>query len=143
MTDEAGSVGSKASEGLMQVGSTLAVDANAQIPRVVYVRYNDHVFFKNVQSAMLSPVVRETLGWVKKENDAVMLIENDRSLLGGCAGFNGVIVLKSCILSTFEVPLQAISSRALNCKQPIKESEYAFRRPSGRKTHSSKGEKTK
>jgi hypothetical protein len=124
------------------VGSTLAAHANARTPRVVYVKYNDHVFFKNIQSVMLSPVVRETLGWVKKENDEVMLIENDRSILEGYAGFNGVIVLKSCILSTFEVPLQVISSRALNCKQPIQDTEYAFRRQSGRKTHSSKGEKT-
>ncbi len=99
---------------------------DVSIQRIVFVRYKDHVVFKNVQSVGLSPVIRETIGWIKKENDDLVLIENDRSILAGCSGFNGILILKNCILSMVEVPLQTISYWDLNCGTDTKRAEYAL-----------------
>jgi hypothetical protein len=66
--------------------------------KLIYVRYRDHVFFKNVQTPAAEAIIREALGWVKKETDEIMLIECDRPLLQGFSGFNGVVVLKNCII---------------------------------------------
>ena len=70
-----------------------------QIPKAVYVRYKDHVFFRNVKTPAAEAIIREALGWVKEENDEVMLIECDRPLPESRSGFNGVVVIKSCIVS--------------------------------------------
>jgi hypothetical protein len=101
--------------------------------RLVYVRYKDHVIFKNVQDPLAEAVVRETVGWVKKENEEIMLIEHDRAILQGCSGFNGVVILKSCILGIVELPLQSISNWSLNCTKDKERAEYALQ-PKERKT---------
>ncbi len=79
----------------------------AQIPKLVYVKYRDHVFFRNVQTLPTESVIRESVGWIKKENDEIMLIECDRPVLQGYSGFNGVVVLKSCIVSKVELALNS------------------------------------
>ena len=80
-------------------------------PKAVYVKYRDHVFFKNVESPTAEAIIREALGWVKEENDEVMLIECDRPLLKCQSGFNGVIVLKNCIVSLALLDFEHV----LNC----------------------------
>ena len=86
-------------------------DTSSQILKAVYVRYKDHVFFRNVAMPAAEAIIREALGWVKEENDEVMLIECDRPLLQCRSGFNGVVVIKSCIVSMVSLNFEHV----LNC----------------------------
>ena len=45
-----------------------------------YVRYFDHLLFKNVDSRLCKPVMREVVGWLVKENDEAIWIVCDRSI---------------------------------------------------------------
>ena len=75
---------------------------------VVYVRYKDHVIFKNFQQPMEKAVERETLGWLAKENSDIILVEHDRTIqnLPGSDQTNGLVILKCCILEFCSLPLQ-------------------------------------
>ena len=86
-------------------------DTSSQILKAVYVRYKDHVFFRNVAMPAAEAIIREALGWVKEENDEVILIECDRPLLQCRSGFNGVVVIKSCIVSMVSLNFEHV----LNC----------------------------
>ena len=88
-----------------------AAGNSIQILKAVYVRYRDHVFFRNVEAPAAEAIIREALGWVKEENDEVMLIECDRPLLQCHSGFNGVVVVKSCIVSMVSLNFEHV----LNC----------------------------
>lgn len=88
-----------------------ATGASSQVLKAVYVRYRDHVFFRNVAMPTAQAIMREALGWVKEENDEVMLIECDRPLLQCRSGFNGVVVIKSCIVSMVSLNFEHV----LNC----------------------------
>jgi hypothetical protein len=108
----------------------------------IYVRYKDHVIFKNISAPSPIAVVRETIGWVKEQNDELLLIEHDRAIPSQGKSVNGIIILKNCILEAFPLLLQnnsewVLSSRETNCKV-----ELAFR-PSERKTHGAKDSKRK
>jgi len=110
---------------------------------LLYVRYKDHVLFKNIQEPIAEAVERETVGWLAKQNEEIILIENDRTIPNPqipCGKSNGVIILKSCILEVR--PLQKTSKCHLNSQSTDSTDEYAFR-TSERKTQrakSSKGE---
>jgi hypothetical protein len=95
----------------------------------VYVRYKDHVLFKNVVKPIEEAVERETLGWLTKQTDDVMLIEHDRTIpcfqISMGQG-NGIIILKSCIIEIRELPLQKSSNCHLNSAEPIVKCEYAL-----------------
>lgn len=99
---------------------------SSKISQLVYVRYLDHVILRNVREAAAEAVVREAVGWVKKENEDVLLLEHDRSVKQGYSGFNGIVVLKNCIVSMVEVPQQCISKMALNCPDSKEVLEYAL-----------------
>jgi len=60
--------------------------------------------------------------------------------LQGCSGFNGVVVVKNCVISLFEVPLMGVFSLDLNCAEPKKNVEYALSAKESEKL-SSKGAK--
>ena len=47
---------------------------------IVYIRYLDHVLFRNVNSSLYKPAERETVGWLVKGNDKAVWILWDRSL---------------------------------------------------------------
>ena len=47
---------------------------NYEIGFLFHVRYLDHVLFKNVDSGLCKPVMREVVGWLVKENDEAMWI---------------------------------------------------------------------
>jgi hypothetical protein len=109
----------------------------------VYVRYKDHVLFKNVQQPVEEAVERETVGWLAKQTDEIMLIEHDRIIPNPritSGKSSGVIVLKSCVLEMRRLSLQKSSKWLLNSPNTHSKGEFAFR-PSERKTHSHKGEK--
>ena len=88
-----------------------AAGESSQILKAVYVRYRDHVFFRNVEAPAAQAILREALGWVKEENDEVMLIECDRPLPECRSGFNGVVVIKSCIVYMVSLNFEQV----LNC----------------------------
>jgi hypothetical protein len=98
--------------------STTAITggATSQILKPVYVMYKDHVFFRNVEAPTAQAVIRETLGWIKEETEDTLLIECDRPLLECRRGFNGVVIIKSCIISLVRLNL--------NCQIANKKSEY-------------------
>ena len=111
----------------------------------VYVRYKDHVLYKNIQQPVEDAVERETIGWLSKQTDEIMLIEHDRTIpniqIPSGQG-SGVIILKSCILEIRELPLQKSPRWLLNSPNDKDRGEFALQ-PKKRKTQrakSSKGE---
>ena len=102
----------------------------------VYIRYKDHVLFKNISQPMAEAIERETIGWLSKENSELILVEHDRTVpdnrLPSGQG-SGVIILKSCILEIHELPLQKTSDCHLNSTETIDKGEYALQ-PKKRKT---------
>jgi hypothetical protein len=100
---------------------------------LVYVKYKDHVIYKNIQQPIAKAVERETVGWLTNQNDEIMLIENDRSLRVKGGGVNGIVLLKSCILEIQVLPLQKISNWPLNSPENKGRGEYALK-PKKRKT---------
>jgi len=73
---------------------------NSKIGFVFYVRYLDHVLFKNTDSDSCRPVVREVVGWLAKESDEAIWIVSDRSaekisnkIAQPCE--SGLVILKS------------------------------------------------
>ena len=69
---------------------------------LVYIRYLDHVLFKDVDpAAYAKPFSRESIGWLEKENaDSIQLIW-ERFVNGSQEGTKqkatGLVILKSCI----------------------------------------------
>jgi len=101
----------------------------------VYIRYKDHVLFKNIQQPIAEAIERETIGWLSKENRELILVEHDRTVpqrLPSGQG-SGIIILKSCILEISELPLQKSSDCHLNSTETIDKGEYALQ-PTKRKT---------
>jgi hypothetical protein len=133
--------GTKAGSNNCKSDATLSAGASHLCP-LVYVRYKDHVFFKNMQSPKAEAIERETVGWVKGETDELLLLENDRAIPSRDKNVNGLIILKNCIVEAHPLLLQNNLKWVLNSAKPTVKDEYAFR-PSERKTHSSKGERTK
>ena len=48
--------------------------------RIVYIRYRDHVLFRNANPSLCRPVTRECVGWIVKENRDAIWILWDRSV---------------------------------------------------------------
>ena len=118
---------------------------NSQTPnrRLVYVKYKDHVFYKNMKKHPSKAVIRETVGWIRNENEELLLLESDRCPLPGSTGFNGVAILKNCIIEQADLPLENIFGAYLEpniSKQPLNRKgtevnvECALQ-PKKRKTH--------
>lgn len=80
---------------------------------LVYVRYLDHVLFRNSDAGLFRPALRETVGWLHRETtDAVWLLwersveplPHERSP----AEESGLVLLKSSIVEMRRLPLQEI-----------------------------------
>ncbi len=102
----------------------------------VYVRYKDHVLFKNISQPIAKAVERETIGWLTKQTYEIILVENDRTTPDKrlpCGQGSGVIILKSCILEIRLLPLQKSSEWHLNSQETKGKGEYALQ-PKKRKT---------
>ena len=84
---------------------------------VVYVRYKDHVLYRNIRNPIEEAVERETVGWLARENGEIVLIEHDRTprcLQLPRGSGSGVIILKSCILELRSLPFPCFSDGRLN-----------------------------
>jgi len=95
----------------------------------VYIRYKDHVLFKNIKQPIDEAIERETIGWLTKENNDIILIEHDRTLPNlqiGKGQSNGLVILKNCVLEIRLLPLQESSKWLLNSKDATDSSEYAL-----------------
>ena len=95
----------------------------------VYVRYKDHLLYKNIPTPVEDAAERETIGWLTKQNNELILIEHDRTYpyekLPTGSG-SGLIILKSCILEIHKIPLQNIPSGSINrSKTKEDNAEYA------------------
>ena len=110
---------------------------------LLYVRYKDHVIYKNILQPVVEAAERETVGWLTKQNEEIMLIEHDRNVQsdpissGQC---NGIIVVKSCVLEVRPLqPLQNNSNCHLNSQNTTSKGEYALL-PKKRKTQPSRNQ---
>ena len=75
----------------------------------VYVRYKDHVLFKNLEQPLEEAVERETIGWLSKETSRIILVEHNRTTpnLQPCNGQSiGLVTLKNCIARAIGSALQ-------------------------------------
>ncbi|MDH5782041.1 MAG: hypothetical protein OEZ35_00010 [Candidatus Bathyarchaeota archaeon] len=96
----------------------------------VYIRYLDHVLFRNTPEALDQPAERETIGWLTQENKELICIQHDRTIenlqqANGTA--SGLVLLKSCVLEIRALPLQNISSWPLISRNDItRNAEYAL-----------------
>ena len=122
------------------------------LQQLIFVRYRDHVLYNRCSALMMQPQIREAVGWLIYDCDLFITLAWDKdaqppTLHGGDPKASGLVLLKSDILELQKLKvcpllLQKSSNWSLNRKQPIQDSEFAFR-PSERKTHrakSSKGE---
>lgn len=109
--------GTKAGSKSCKSEPTLDSAGTSPLSPLVYVKYKDHVIYKNIQQPIAKAVERETVGWLTNQNDEIMLIEHDRSLTVKGSGVNGVVLLKSCILEIRLLPLQKISNWHLNSQE--------------------------
>ena len=88
----------------------------------VYIRYLDHVLFRNTPEALENAAERETIGWLTQENKELVCIQHDRTIeslqyAGGTA--TGLVLLKSCILEIRALPLQNTSRWPLISRNDI------------------------
>lgn len=70
---------------------------------LLYVRYRDHVLYKNTDSSLLKPCVREVVGWLDRETDEFLCLCCERAvdqLPFGKPTESGFIILKSDVLET-------------------------------------------
>jgi hypothetical protein len=106
------------------------VSVDFSLGSAVYIRYKDHVLFKNTKHPIEEAIERETIGWLSKENSEIILVEHDRARpnteLCGCQ-INGLVILKNCITEIRSLPLQKSSECNLNSKAPTVEGEYALK----------------
>ena len=70
---------------------------------LVYIRYRDHLLFRNANSSLYRPAIRETVGWLIKENGSAVWILWDRSVKPlphkrVPTSESGLVILKSDIL---------------------------------------------
>jgi len=96
----------------------------------VYVRYKDHVLFKNLEQPLEKAIERETIGWLSKENNEIILVEHDRTRSNaelGSGQITGLIILKVCIIEIHNLPLQKSSECNLNSHKTTVKPEYALK----------------
>jgi hypothetical protein len=76
----------------------------------VYIRYRDHVLFRNKQSNHVQPAIRECVGWIGKESSEAILIIWDRCVLplegNRAQPESGLCILKTDVLRIKEIPFQ-------------------------------------
>jgi hypothetical protein len=66
-----------------------------------YVKYRDHILFKNTDPILLKPSEREVVGWLVKETDEAVYLCHDRSVESHPfekSSESGLIILKTDIL---------------------------------------------
>jgi hypothetical protein len=86
---------------------------------IVYIRYKDHVLFRNISRPVNGAVERETVGWLTQENKELLCIQHDRTIenihhSNGAA--SGLVILKSCVQGICVLPSKDFPCWFLVCK---------------------------
>jgi hypothetical protein len=103
----------------------------SSIPKgsVVYIRYKDHVLFKNMLQPLKDAAERETVGWLTQETGDLLCIQHDRtieSIKYSSGKASGLVLLKGCVLEICALPLQTDPRGSLSCpKNEPTDAEYA------------------
>src|SRR3990170_9097433 len=87
---------------------------------VVYVRYKDHVLFRNTKEQVKDAAERETVGWLTQETNELLCVQHDRtieSIKYSSGTASGLVLLKSCVLEIRALPLQTFSRGSLSCAE--------------------------
>lgn len=75
--------------------------------KLVHVKYQDHVLFRNTDPNQLQPSTRETIGWMIKETEKAIWILFDKPIeaqpLEKPDPASGLIILRSDILEIREI----------------------------------------
>ena len=71
--------GTKAGSNNCKSDATMSAGASPLNP-VLYVRYKDHVIYKNILQPNPEAIERETVGWLTHQNQDIILIEHDRTI---------------------------------------------------------------
>ena len=75
----------------------------------VYIRYLDHVLYRNSPEAVEDAAERETIGWLTQETGKLLCIQHDRTVekLQHASGTaNGLVLMKNCIRDIRPLTLQ-------------------------------------
>ncbi len=75
----------------------------------VYVKYRDHILFKNCNPGKIESCTRELMGWLVGEDSKTMLICIDQPidpLEHEKTNATGLIILKDCILETHKIKIK-------------------------------------
>jgi hypothetical protein len=103
----------------------------------VYIRYLDHVLYRNTPEAVENAAERETIGWLTQENKELLCIQHDRTIenLQNASGTaSGLVLLKSCILEIRALPLQKLSNWHLISRNNITRNAESALQTTKRKT---------
>jgi hypothetical protein len=90
------------------VTDNISISKKVPAGSVVYIRYLDHVLYRNMPEPLEEATERETIGWLIGEREDVLSIGNDRTLdklpysRGKGSGF---ALVKSCLIEV-RSPLQ-------------------------------------
>lgn len=81
--------------------------AKSRTGDIVYVRYKDHVLFRDSEANTYKPFVREAVGWLDYEDQECIRLVWERfaepSQGDARERSTGLVILKSCILELREV----------------------------------------
>jgi len=103
----------------------------------VYIRYRDHVLYRNTPEALENAAERETMGWLTRENKELLCVQHDRTIenLQNASGTaSGLVLLKSCVLEIRAVPLQTTSRWPLISRNNITRNAESALQNAKRKT---------
>ncbi len=97
---------------------------------VVYIRYKDHVLYRNEAQPLKDAAECETVGWLTQETGDLLCIQHDRtieSIKYSSGTASGLVLLKSCILEIRALPLQTVPRGSLICQNDkATNAEYAL-----------------
>lgn len=103
-------------EGSKDYGKEIDLRGNVGEIAPIYVKYRDHVLFKNCDPAEIRPCVREVIGWLVSENSEAILICVDRPvnpLAHEKIAATGLVILRNAILETHKVRIK----KPYNCSR--------------------------
>ena len=82
---------------------------------IVYIKYADHVLYRNIKPKKVNPIIRETVGWIAYESKEYLLIEFDRSLFPhDDESFDlssGLLILKNTIVELIYIQYKILRSQ--------------------------------
>ena len=73
---------------------------------LTYIKYQDHILFRNCDSSKIKPAIREVIGWVISENAEAVVICSDvpvELLPNEKPVESGFLILKNDIIERYEV----------------------------------------